>query len=302
MKKFSVTERDMDRLLSGRTPADGSEAGLAAFVGSARRVLTVPPDEATEAAHLKAILAAARPRPTTTILPATGKKAAGSSLGLRLRAAAAKVAIGALGLTTGTAGLAMAGVDLPGTLAEKAFDAVGISLPNQDRGHQSSPNASETSRRVHEAHRRRDASMSGCEFGASVSRAARGVTDEGEPEHCKHGNAEPGMRGRSGRGPKKPPPGQAKDLKKQRPRQAKDHATGKGQDGTRGRPDSLPGQTEKAEKQATEKAVTPPDHESNPGNGGTSPGESNTPDDGGTPPAEGDTTSKKAGPSSTEKK
>jgi hypothetical protein len=291
MKKFSVTDRDMDRLLSGRSLADGSEARLAAFVGSTRRVLTIPPDEATEAAHLKAILAAARPRPSTTILPATGKRASGTSLGLRLRAAAAKVAIGALGLTTGTAGLAMAGVDLPGSLAEKAFDAVGISLPNQGRGHEGSPNASETSRRVHEAHRRRDDSMSGCEFGASVSRAARGVTDEGDPEHCKHDKAEKGVRGRSGKGPKKPPPGQTKE-----------HAKGKGQDGTRGKPDTAPGQAKKVEKQATEKAVTPPDKESNPGNGGTSPGDANAPADGGTAPAQDGTTSKKGGPSSTEKK
>jgi hypothetical protein len=287
MKKFSVTERDMDRLLSGRSLADGSEARLAAFVGSTRRVLTIPPDEATEAAHLKAILAAARPRPSTTILPATGKRASGTSLGLRLRAAAAKVAIGALGLTTGTAGLAMAGVDLPGTLAEKAFDAVGVSLPNQGRGHEGSPNASETSRRVHEAHRRRDASMSGCEFGASVSRAARGVTDESDPKHCKHDKAKKGARGRSGKGPKKPPPGQTKD-----------HAKGKGQDSTTGKPDTPPGQTKKAEKQKREKAVTPPDKESNQGNGGTSPGDANAPDDVGTAPAEDDTTSKKGGPGS----
>jgi hypothetical protein len=286
MKKFSVTERDIDRLLSGRTPADGSEARLAAFVGSARRVLSVPPDEATEAAHLKAILAAARPRPSATILPATKGRASGSSLGLRIRAAAAKVAIGALGLTTGTAGLAMAGVDLPGTLAEKAFDAVGINLPNQGRGHEGSPNASETSRRVHEAHRRRDASMSGCEFGASVSRAARGLTDESDPEHCKHDKAKKGARGRSGKGPKKPPPGQTKD-----------HAKGKGQDGTTGKPDTPPGQTKKAEKQETEKAVSPADEESNQGNGGAPPGEASTPDDGGTAPAE-DETSKKGDPGS----
>jgi hypothetical protein len=290
MKKFSVTERDIDRLLSGRTPADGSEARLAAFVGSTRRVLSVPPDEATEAAHMKAILAAARPRPSAIILPASRNRASGSSLGLRLRAAAVKVAIGALGVTTGSAGLAMAGVDLPGTLAEKAFDAVGISLPNQGRGHEGSPNASETSRRVHEVHRRRDASMSGCEFGASVSRAARGVTDEGDPEHCKHDKAKKGRGAGSGKGPKKQPPGQRKD-----------HAGGKGRDGTRGKPDTPPGQTTKAEKPDTEKAATPPDQESDPGNSGDSPGEANTPEEG-TAPAQNDTTSKKGSPGSTEKK
>jgi hypothetical protein len=296
MKKFSVTERDIDRLLSGRTPADGSEDRLAAFIGSARRVLSVPPDEATESAHMKAILAAARPRPSATILPATGKRAARSSLGLRIRAAAAKVAIGALGLTTGSAGLAMAGVDLPGTFAEKAFDAVGITLPNQGRGHEGSPNASETSRRVHDAHRRRDASMSGCEFGASVSRAARGVTDEGAPEHCKHDKAEKGERGRSGKGPKKTPPGQTKD-----------HAQGKGQDGPTGKPETPPGQSKKANKQDTEEAVTPPDQEShpdqesNPGNGGSSPGETDTTDDGGTPPSADHTTSKKSSPGAEKK-
>jgi hypothetical protein len=278
MKKFVLSDRDIDRLLSGGRPADGDEEPLAAFLGSARRVLSTPPDEATERAHLAAMLSAARPRPVATILPSSStRREARESLGLRLRAAAAKVAIGALGLTTTTAGLAMAGVDLPGTLAEKAFSRVGISLPNQggDPGDQDdlgASNASETSDRVHEAIRNRDDSMSGCEFGASVSRAARGVSDEGDPEHCNRDK--PDKNDRSGRGPKEQPPGQAKD-----------HPGGKGSNngnGTEGTPSGLDETTKKG-KPATPagvdnkeaKAATPPDPQSG-GNGGANPGTGST--------------------------
>jgi hypothetical protein len=287
MKKSSLSERDIDRLLSGRTAAGGEEQ-LAAFFHSARVVLSLPPDEKTERDHLRAMLAAARPRPATTILPTTtrGTSRTRGHLGLRLRAAAAKVAIGALGLTTGTAGLAMAGVDLPGTVAEKAFGAVGVALPNQGQGG-AAPNASETSRRVREAIQGRDGSMSGCEFGASVSRAARGVVDESDPEHCNppgHDKARKGEHG-SGRGPKKQPPGQTKDQARGNDSDPETGVAPPGKDGTKGKPDTPPGLTTKEEK-AKEPPVTPPARETNPGNGTTPREETGKPEVSGAPPIE----------------
>jgi len=90
-----------------------------------------------------------------------------------------------LAAVLGTAGLAVAGVDLPDQ-AQKAFDKAGITLPNQAGG-QSGEHA--RSDEVHSVIEATPPSERGCEFGHSVAAAARG---EDLPSHaqgaCDHGD------------------------------------------------------------------------------------------------------------------
>lgn len=81
------------------------------------------------------------------------------------------LAAAALAVALGTAGLAVAGVDLPDP-AQEAFDNAGITLPNQAGGGESGEHArSEGVRAVIEA---TPPSERGCAFGHSVAEAAKG--------------------------------------------------------------------------------------------------------------------------------
>jgi hypothetical protein len=94
-----------------------------------------------------------------------------------------------------TAALAFAGVDLPGTAAETAFQQVlGVDLPNQGDAPdpaQLPPDASDTARRVLTVIQewRSGAEWTGCEFGARVSHAARGLEGEPDTSRCEGGGA-----------------------------------------------------------------------------------------------------------------
>lgn len=103
----------------------------------------------------------------------------------------AKVTVGAATLVATTAALALAGVDLPGTAAETAFQQVlGVELPNQAQDGvdpaQLPEGASDTADRVLTVIRDRlsGAERNGCEFGAAVSAAARGTEGEPDISHC----------------------------------------------------------------------------------------------------------------------
>ena len=114
---------------------------------------------------------------------------------MRLRAVrwAAKVGLAAAAVVLMTAALAFAGVNLPGTAAETAFQEVlGVDLPNQSDAPdpaQLPPDASDTARRVLKViqEMRSGADWSGCEFGARVSHAARGLEGEPDTSRCEGG-------------------------------------------------------------------------------------------------------------------
>jgi hypothetical protein len=111
---------------------------------------------------------------------------------------AVKVAVATASIVLMTAGLAFAGVDLPGTAAEIAFQKVlGVDLPNQADDHAGAvpdelpESADDTARAVLDVIRewRSGAEWSGCEFGAHVSAAARGLEGELDTSHCEAGGA-----------------------------------------------------------------------------------------------------------------
>ena len=105
----------------------------------------------------------------------------------RLADAAVKLGATTLAVILGTAGLAVAGVDLP-ERAQQAFERAGISLPNQASrdSRQASDNAkSDDVKSVIEA---TPTAERGCEFGHRVAEAARGsALPEQARTACEHG-------------------------------------------------------------------------------------------------------------------
>jgi hypothetical protein len=114
---------------------------------------------------------------------------------MRLRTVrwAAKVGLAAAAVVLMTAALAFAGVNLPGTAAETAFQKMlGVDLPNQGDAPdpaQLPTDASDTARRVLTVIQewRSGAEWTGCEFGARVSHAARGLEGEPDTSRCEGG-------------------------------------------------------------------------------------------------------------------
>jgi hypothetical protein len=104
----------------------------------------------------------------------------------RLASFGVKVGATTLALVLGTAGLALAGVDLPDP-AQQAFERAGISLPTQaggDSGQDSEKAKSDAVKSVIEATPSGD---EGCEFGHRVAEAARGsALPEKARTACEH--------------------------------------------------------------------------------------------------------------------
>jgi hypothetical protein len=125
-----LSERDVDLLLAGRDPADGSFEDLAILLKEAREVLLRQPSDRVRARHLQ-LLAAARP---SLSLPAPGSLSSRPpSTFVRGRSTwvLRKLVVALVALTT-TGGLALAGVDLPSTADERAFDAIPkVNIPQQ---------------------------------------------------------------------------------------------------------------------------------------------------------------------------
>jgi hypothetical protein len=130
--------------------------------------------------------------PTTTVRAARPAESTRPLLRRRARWVITAVT-GAASLVLLTGALALAGVDLPGTAAETAFAKVfGVELPNQaDRQAGTRPEelpdtAADTANAVLEVigERRAGADWTGCEFGAAVSAAARGLEGEPDTSHC----------------------------------------------------------------------------------------------------------------------
>jgi hypothetical protein len=199
-----LSDEDVERLFRGRPPeADQDLHDLATFLADASECLARPPRSEIEATHLALLAEAVRSRPAAaqgSSLPIAKRPGASAGFterrhGIRRRGVrwVAKAAGVAAVMVVMTAALALAGVDLPGTAAETAFQTVGIDLPNQGDAAEAvdpaklPPEASETAGRVltviHEWFS--GAPWSGCEFGARLSQAARGA--EGEPDTSRCG-------------------------------------------------------------------------------------------------------------------
>src|SRR5918992_3356461 len=126
MKRFG---RDpLDDLLGGR--AEGDE--LASLLIAVKRSLLRNSAESTAAAHLAAIARAVEEEKALQTTPATVPLVAWRKVMARTTSFALKLSAPATALFAGTVGLAYAGVDLPGTAAERAVERIlGIELPNQ---------------------------------------------------------------------------------------------------------------------------------------------------------------------------
>jgi hypothetical protein len=100
----------------------------------------------------------------------------------RLAGSAVKLGATTLALILGTAGLALAGVNLPDP-AQQAFERAGINLPNQAGGDNGEANSDEV-KSVIEA---TPSGARGCEFGHRVAEAARGSALPGNARTaCEH--------------------------------------------------------------------------------------------------------------------
>jgi hypothetical protein len=194
-----LSDEDVELLFRG-VPLGRDEdlRDLAEFLSSATRALARPPRNDVEAEHLALLFEAIRTRQdapdmtvTTTETRVNGSRDRSGLMRLRTVRWAAKVGLAAGAIVLMTAALAFAGVNLPGTAAETAFQKVlGVDLPNQGDAPdpaQLPPDASDTARRVLTVIQewRSGADWTGCEFGARVSHAARGL--EGEPDTSRCG-------------------------------------------------------------------------------------------------------------------
>jgi hypothetical protein len=246
-----MSDEDVERLFRGLTP-DGDEdlRDLAAFLAETTGSLSGPPRSDVEARHLASLVEAIGPRSVDDhrlplpLATRTGSPARSAERirPLRHRAVgwAAKVVGLAAGLVVLTAALALAGVDLPGTAAETAFDSVGIELPNQNQAAADAVDpeklpaeASDTAVSVLTVIEEwfSGAPWSGCEFGARVSHAARGLEGDADTSHC--GAAGTAGQGSHGHGQGGGPPDHAANGLEKANEASNGAASGSGADGAR---------------------------------------------------------------------
>jgi hypothetical protein len=207
-----LNDEDVERILRGLPPEGGEDLrDLAGFLADTATLSRFPARE-VRAAHLSLLAGAIRTSSAGPEVSSGPAAAAHPSRPLERRHRtrppvarwAAKVTLAAATFVALTAALAWAGVDLPGTAAENAFQNVlGVELPNQGQEPpdpaQLPDNASDTAVGVLTAIHdwRSGAGGSGCEFGATVSAAARGLEGEPDTSHCEHvgGNGAAGEHG-----------------------------------------------------------------------------------------------------------
>lgn len=166
-----LSEADIDRIMAGRLPLDDGDEfrDLAAGFAAYKAIRSGVADQ-TAARHLAEVSEASSvvARTPAPRVQAGRHATTGWRRALRLtRSLVAKLGIASAALALSIAGLAVAGVDLPGTTAEDTFEKVGIELPNQDGDETHGKSAAE---RVHAA--QDAATEKGCEFGRAVSAAA----------------------------------------------------------------------------------------------------------------------------------
>jgi hypothetical protein len=197
-----LSEEDVERIFRG-LPPEGDEdlRDLTDFLAEAAETLSRPPRGEVQATHLSLLAGAIRTPSAGLRGESSGPAAAAVPIAQlaekrRLMRSpvgrwAAKVTVAAATLVAMTAALAFAGVDLPGTAAETAFQKVlGVELPNQGQDAvdpaQLPEGASETADSVltviHD--RLSGADWNGCEFGAAVSAAAQDLEGDSDTSHC----------------------------------------------------------------------------------------------------------------------
>jgi hypothetical protein len=201
-----LSDDDVERIFRGLPPvADEDLRDLAGFLADAAETLSRPPRGEVQAAHMSLLAGAIRTPSAGPRGESSGPAAAASPIArpterrrlMRSPVArwATRVTVAAATLVATTATLAFAGVDLPGSAAETAFQKVlGVDLPNQGDAPdpaQLPADASDTARRVLTVIQewRSGADWTGCEFGARVSHAARGLEGEADTSRCEGGAA-----------------------------------------------------------------------------------------------------------------
>jgi hypothetical protein len=190
MKRFR--KDPLEDLLVGRSGVAERDE-LAELLASAKQSLLRDPDESTAVIHLTAIARAVAEENTRQTTPVTVPLATWRKVMARTTSFALKLGAAATALFAGTVGLAYAGVDLPGTAAERAVErTLGVELPNQatedhgkpdNEGENGDKSVSDEVRAVKESTDER-----GCEFGQAVAEAARANSqneDAGRDKPCK---------------------------------------------------------------------------------------------------------------------
>jgi hypothetical protein len=212
-----LSDEDVERLFRGVPPEDDEDLqDLAFFLADAAESLSAPPSSRVEARHLgqlaEVIGSGSAPERRSTTVDVARSATRRSPMIPRTVRWVATVVVAAASLVLMTGALALAGVDLPGTAAETAFEKVlGVNLPNQDRDAAADAvnpaklpaDASDTAVRVLTVIQEwfEGAPWSGCEFGARVSQAARGLEGEPDTSRCDTAGSEHGASGSHGRGP-----------------------------------------------------------------------------------------------------
>ena len=189
-----LSDRDLDRLFAGGSTGSALSDRLEAVLGAARTALTHAPNEVARRRHLAVVLEAARdlasveqtraPAPVPTPESPWRKVMRRSlSVGLRLSAALSAALLS-------MAGLAYAGVDLPGNAAEKAVENVlRVELPNQEGPDNAGKSVADEVHAVIESSEDR-----GCEFGQAVAAAASANRQDDSPDKddpCTRDDPEP---------------------------------------------------------------------------------------------------------------
>jgi len=175
-RSWHPDEREANAILAGRTArGDRSSDAVAAFADEVRAQFVQAAPSTVRARHLALVTQAAAQLATDTAGSRPERRPpAAARRRNRMAALTARVAATGFGVLGLTAGLAVAGVDLPAP-ANDAFRSVGISLPNQaggddQRGERAQPSEVSTAvRKVIDGTSDRD-----CNFGQAVAAAASG--------------------------------------------------------------------------------------------------------------------------------
>jgi hypothetical protein len=175
-----LSERDLDRLFAGRSTGSAFSDELGAAMRAARAALSEAPNEVTRRQHLASLFEAAGDLATTerTRVPAPvpaprspWRKVMRRTVSVTLRLSVALV-VALLSM----AGLAYAGVDLPGNAAERAVENVlRVDLPNQRPESPGKSVADEVHAVIESTEDR------GCEFGQAVAAAASANRQDDSP-------------------------------------------------------------------------------------------------------------------------
>jgi hypothetical protein len=188
MGRLRPTDREIDEVLSGRTPEGHPDLfALAVSLTELRDSLARMPTEPHRSAHVAASAEAA----CTSALSRAGSQPAPSPRRKRTMRPLARIALSALVLTALTTGLALAGVDLPG-LPDQASAPESVPPGDSVQGEASLSNtAADVLATIEDRlDDLQSGTISGCEFGHAVATAAGAdvsiecpdATAEGSPE------------------------------------------------------------------------------------------------------------------------